>query len=323
MQSIYFKEKGNAEMVLEHGKKSIPPLPPDEIRVKVLASPINPADFMFIEKQYRVEPIYPQIAGFEGSGLIIDNGGDEEFPVNSKVAFRHKNIWAEFANIPKDKLILLPPDFPDEKAAQLSLNPLTAWALLEELHTRENEWIILSAGNSTLSKLIIQFAGQQNIKTISIVRDLGQKEELIRLGATSVLSSDDEKLEIHIGELTKNEKISGFLDAVGGTLTSQILKVISANSKIIHYGLYSDQKVSYHSSDIIFKNLSIQGFGIDGWLSKKTKAQLNDIWKNIIEKIMDPDFKMQVSGKYPFKDYRKAILEAKSSREGKTLFWME
>lgn len=271
MKALFFKQKGAAEKVLELGEKNVPDLSENEVKVKVLASPINPADFMFIEKQYRVKPEFPQIAGFEGAGIIIDNGGDENFPVNSIVAFRHKNVWAEFANIPKDKIILLPKNFSIEKAAQLSLNPLTAWALLEESSAKESEWIVLSAASSAVGRLIIQFAKNKGIKTIAIVRDFQQKETLLSLGASMVLISDNELLEKDIQELAKTERIASFLDAVGGGLASTIIKAISPNSKIIHFGLYSDQNVTYHNADIIFKNLTIKGFGIDGWLNGRLK----------------------------------------------------
>lgn len=323
MQTLYFKEKGEAGKVLNLGENNIPDLLPDEIKVKVLASPLNPADFMFIEKQYRLEPKFPQIAGFEGAGIVVKNGGDDNFAINSIVAFRHKNVWAEFANIPKDKIILLPKDSSIEKASQLSLNPLTAWALLEVLNAKENDWIILSAGNSSVSKLVIQFAKSKNIKTIPIVRNFLQKEELLNLGATLVLNSQNEQIEEQIREVAKKERISGFLDAVGGDLTSKIIRSISPNSKIFHYGLYSELNVAYHSSDIIFKNLTIKGFGIDGWLNNKSKTEMNIIWTNIIQEVMNPDFKMDISKKYSFKDYQKAILESKNFKKGKTLFWME
>lgn len=323
MQTLYFEEKGEAEKVLKLGEKNIADLLDNELRIKVLASPINPADLMFIEKQYRVEPGFPQVAGFEGVGTITENGGDENFPIDSIVAFRHKNIWAESVNIPKDKIILLPKDASIEKAAQLSLNPLTAWALLEESNAKENEWIILSAGNSAVSKLIIQLAKNKGIKTIPIVRDLQQKEQLLRLGADLVLKSDNQAIEKQVQELAKSERIAAFLDAVGGGLASTVIKAISPNSKIIHYGLYSDQSVMYHSSDVIFKNLSIKGFGIDGWVNGKTKTELKNIWTNIIREIMNQDFKMEVSGKYPLSEFKKAIMESRKSENGKILFWMQ
>ncbi|QEC69341.1 zinc-binding dehydrogenase [Panacibacter ginsenosidivorans] len=181
----------------------------------------------------------------------------------------------------------------------------------------------LSAGNSAVSKLIIQFARNRGIKTIPIVRDLQQKEELLRLGANLVLKADNQAIAEQVQELAKTVRIAGFLDAVGGGLTSTVINTISPNSKIIHYGLYSEQPVMYHSSAVIFKNLTIKGFGIDGWLNGKLKTELKNIWADIIREIMNKDFKMEVSGKYPLIEFKRAIPESRKAENGKILFWME
>lgn len=323
MQVLFFEEKGEAGKVLKFGEKNIPTLRKNEIQIKVKASPINPADFMFIEKQYRIEPEFPQIAGFEGAGIIVENGGDETFPINSTVAFRSNGAWADYINIEKDKIVLLPENMPIEKASQLSLNTLTAWALLQESNVKKNDWVILSAGNSSVSKLIIQFAKNKGIKTIPIIRNLEQKEELINLGANLVIKSDNKDIEQQIRELVKTANISGFLDAVGGDLASTIIKVISPNSKIIHYGLFSDQNIHYHNSDIIFKNLTVKGFGIDGWINHKIKVELDNIWIDIIKEVIKKDFRMDIASKYSLKEFKEAIVESKNSKDGKVLFWMD
>ncbi len=322
MKALLFNKKGVAEQVLALGEIAIADLQPCEVRVKLLASPINPADLMFIEKTYRVTPVYPQVAGFEGAGVIVENGGDDRYPKNSLVAFRHKNVWAEYVNIPKQKLILLPQNLPVEKAAQLALNPITAWALLEEADAKPGEWIILSAANSALSKLIIQFAKVRDLKTIAIVRGNDHQKTLFDLGATAVVLADDVDIEVQIKALTGEERIAGFLDAVGGGLASKMIRIMSANSRIIHYGLFSDNPVTYHNADVIFKNLVIKGFGIDAWLQTRSDAELEQIWKGIISAVIAPDYKMEVAAKYPLEQYQKAFAESKSTNNGKVLFWI-
>lgn len=322
MKALLFNKKGVAEQVLALGEIAIADLQPGEVRVKLLASPINPADLMFIEKTYRVTPVYPQVAGFEGAGVIVENGGDDRYPKNSLVAFRHKNVWAEYVNIPKQKLILLPQNLPVEKAAQLALNPITAWALLEETDAKPGEWIMLSAANSALSKLIIQFANTRDLKTIAIVRANDHQQKLFDLGATAVVLADDADIEVQIKALTGEEKIAGFLDAVGGELVSKMIRIISANSRIIHYGLFSDNPVMYHNADVIFKNLVIKGFGVDAWLQTRSGAELEQIWKGIISAVIAPDYKMEVAAKYPLEQYQKAFAESKSTNNGKVLFWI-
>lgn len=322
VKALLFKEKGGAERVLEFVDTNIVNLLPNEVRVKVLASPINPADIMFIEKTYRVEPVYPQIAGFEGAGMIVDNGGNENLPIHTLVAFRHKKVWAEYVNIPTQKIIPLPKQMPVEKAAQLALNPVTAWALLEESGARTGEWIILSAANSALSKLIIQLASRRGIKTLALIRENDPQTPLLKLGVSAILYANADDLEHQIKSLTGGEKIAGFLDAVGGELVTKVIKVISVNSIIIHYGLFSEQPVIYHNADVIFKNLTIKGFGIDAWLQSKTSAEMQTVWSELIKEIIKPEFKMEIAAKYSLDAYKKAIAESKSAKGGKVLFWM-
>ena len=112
------------------------------------------------------------------------------------------------------------------------------------------------------------------------------------------------------------------LDAVGGELATKVIKVISVNSKIIHYGLFSEQPVMYHNSQVIFKNLIIKGFGIDGWLQSKTAAELEAIWVELINSVIKPDFKMEIAAKYSLDAYENAIIESKVGKGGKVLFWM-
>jgi NADPH2:quinone reductase len=323
MNVIYFKEAGKPEDVLSIGQIPMPEPVMDEVLIRILASPINPADFLFIGGKYRIQPVFPQIAGFEGAGIIVDNGGDKDYPINTLVAFRHKNAWAEYVNVPKNKIILLPENLPVEKATQLSLNPLTAWALLDELNAAAGEWVLLSAGNSAVSKLIMQFAKTRDLKTIAIVREGDRFDELLSLGASVVLKANDGDLERRIKAVVQEDKIAGFLDAVGGELASRVIKIITANSKIIHYGLFSDQNVIYHSADIIFRNIVIMGFGIDGWISTKTAADLVRTWEQIIQEVMNPGFRMDVAGKYALEEFEKAISENRFAKGGKIIFWIK
>ena len=71
MISLYFREKGSAENVLEYGYRNIPDLLEGEVRVKMLASPINPADFMFIGKTYRQNLFIRKLRVLKGPVLLL------------------------------------------------------------------------------------------------------------------------------------------------------------------------------------------------------------------------------------------------------------
>jgi NADPH:quinone reductase-like Zn-dependent oxidoreductase len=95
IKALVFSEKGKAADVLTLSDTELDAAQPNEITIRTLASPINPNDFMFIEKQYRLVPTFPQIVGFEGCGIVTDNNGNADIPSGSLVAFRHKNVWVE------------------------------------------------------------------------------------------------------------------------------------------------------------------------------------------------------------------------------------
>ena len=52
------------------------PRPRDgEVLVKVMAAPINPSDLAFLKGFYSSEKPSPSTPGFEGSGIVVENGG--------------------------------------------------------------------------------------------------------------------------------------------------------------------------------------------------------------------------------------------------------
>ena len=157
MKAIIFDKTGKANDVLKLEEIPISEPNDNEVRIKILASTINPADMLFIEGKYRMQPSFPQTAGLEGIAIIDKTGRNIQLPENTLVAFRHKNIWAEYAVMPEEKIVILPQNFPIDKGSQFSLNPITAYALLEQANIKESDWLLLTAGNSAISKIIIQF----------------------------------------------------------------------------------------------------------------------------------------------------------------------
>lgn len=321
MISIVFKTTGNPLDVLELMELPMPEPSENEVRVKVLASPINPADILFIQGQYRIKPTLPQTAGLEGAGIIDKVGSNVSLPVNTLIAFRHKNVWAEYAVIPVEKTTVLPSDFPLEKACQFSLNPITAHALLEESTAQADEWLLLTAGNSAIAKIIIQLAKARGIHTIAVVRNMHDKEELKALGATKIVVHNADTVQSDIKVITGPAGVKCILDAVGGQLITELIPTISAGGQLLSYGLMSKDNVSYHNSSIIFKNITIKGFGIDHWLNRMGAEKQQLTYQSLIKTLADPAFKLPVAAKFSFEDFKKAFaLNASPKKSGKIIF---
>ncbi|MBT6593927.1 MAG: alcohol dehydrogenase catalytic domain-containing protein, partial [Porticoccaceae bacterium] len=71
-QYIEFSQIGNPAEVLEIKHENARPLSAGDIRVEVLAAPINPSDLLQIAGKYGVDPVLPYRPGSEGVGRVLE-----------------------------------------------------------------------------------------------------------------------------------------------------------------------------------------------------------------------------------------------------------
>jgi NADPH:quinone reductase len=89
--------------------------------------------------------------------------------------------------------------------------------------------------------------------------------------------------------------------------------------KVISYGLLDKDNVTYNNATVIFKNLTIIGFGIDAWLSKK-ENEVHEIYRSLADIIAKPEFKMPVAALFPIADFSGAFAYLESNvNNGKVL----
>jgi NADPH:quinone reductase-like Zn-dependent oxidoreductase len=321
MKILNFNEAGNPADVLRFTEKEKPAPGDNEVLIKVLSSPIQPADIMFIEGRYRFKPEFPQTAGLEGAGIVEASGKNVPDVTGKLVSFFERKAWAEYVVVPKELIVILPDDFPIHKAAQFYLNPFTAWGLLEESKMIAGEWLLLTAANSTVSRLVIQLAKLRGIKVIAAVRDVKQTNELTALGADAVILMEREQFSEQINTITSGLGIHAALDAVGGTAGTKILQSMAANGRVIIYGLLSNEPVQFVNSQIIYKNLEIKGFGIRGFLQGQSKVQRNEMMQTLIKEIAKSSFELPVAMSFSFEQFKEALAaNDKRGTIGKIIF---
>ncbi|NOW96258.1 zinc-dependent alcohol dehydrogenase family protein [Mucilaginibacter sp. SG564] len=320
MKAIYFEETGEAQnvLLLKQFEKPIPGA--NQVIVKPLGCPINPSDFFFISGTYRFKPEFPQIAGLEGAGIIESTGPGVDLPVGTLVSFFSRNAWAEYVLLSKDDVLVLPNDFPVDKASQFTLNPITAWGLLERADLKAGDWLLITAGGSVVSRLIIQMAKLRGINVIATVRDDKNTATLTSYGAHVTNISKDNLVE-YVQQITDGKGAHVALDAVGGNTGSDVLKCLQPGGRLIIYSRLSTDPIQLYSADVLYKNISINGFGIRAYLESKTVEQKSGIIQSLVTIIGHPDFKMEVAASFPLDDYQEAIKTAvETKKEGKVLF---
>lgn len=261
-------------------EKPIPCLKKGEVLIKVLASPINPSDLVFLMDQYGIPPVEGNYAGFEGCGIVINaNAGlYGKWLTGKRVAIfatpKRDGIWAKYAITKLQYCIPVRKQLTDEQAATLVVNPFTSLCLVDRVKTLNAQGIVINAAASQVGKACILYAKLLGIKTIAIVRSQASFDTLQKNHKPDclLLTTDDSYLN-ELKHSTHKFNASVLLDAVTEKTTPQILKQMPNNSTAIVYGRLAEIKNSlggyFNVADVIFRNIKIEGF----WLSHYVKTQ--------------------------------------------------
>lgn len=321
MKAVLFENIGIPQEVLQLKEIDKPTPGPGEICVKVAKANIVPADIMFIRGMYGLRPHPPQIAGFEACGAVDSCGEGVDMPVGSKVIFTQQGVWAEYVCVAANTVIPQPPTMPDQVATQAFINPLTAYGMLIKADLEEGDFLLITAAASAFSKFVIQFAAARGINVIGTVRRDEQKDELLALGAHTIINEQTENLYKAVKAATDGAMAKSAFDAVGGELGDKVLNCLQTDGLLQVYGLLSLKPIPLNSGLLIFKGLTVKGFWLTTWFMSLSGDERRSIIPKVLGMLATNQLKADVEAEYKLEEWEKAIAHMEGpGRNGKILF---
>lgn len=233
----------------------------NQVAVRLLGSPINPADLGVIMGTYGKLPKLPAVPGREGVGEIyeIGEGVDSQY-LSQHVRMPASGAWRDSVVVDYKDLIFVPNDISVEMAAMSFINPPTAWCLLHDFVNLEpGDWIVQNAGNSAVGMCVIQLARHFGFKTINIVRDISWEGPLKAMGGDVVLQEDSGWAEDP--KYASMAKLA--LNSVGGASGLRLIKALKDEGVHVTFGGMVRDPIAWPTRDLIFKNIEIRGFALD------------------------------------------------------------
>jgi NADPH:quinone reductase-like Zn-dependent oxidoreductase len=116
MKTVRFAKSEEPPQVLAVEERPVPEPGPGEVRVRILASPVNPSDLLFVRGLYAgVHPHFPAPVGFEGVAVVDTLGPRVHSPQAGQrvvVLNGQGGSWADYAVLPANSLIPVPMIFP-------------------------------------------------------------------------------------------------------------------------------------------------------------------------------------------------------------------
>uniref|UniRef100_A0A4W5KBW0 Enoyl-[acyl-carrier-protein] reductase, mitochondrial n=1 Tax=Hucho hucho TaxID=62062 RepID=A0A4W5KBW0_9TELE len=223
---------------------ALPALGQHSVRLRMLAAPVNPADINMLQGTYPILPVFPAVGGNEGVGEVVE--------VGRKVTSLRPGDWA----IPWDS------GFGTWRTEAVC----EADDLLRDFVTlKPGATVIQNGSNSAVGQAVIQIAAALGVKTINIIRDRPDRqqleEELKLMGADFVIT--EEELCEFIFVVQHNCKLFS-----NCTANCTICNLADSTSLTFLFSLSLEKK------SLIFNNITLQGFWMTQWKRNNSKGKL-------------------------------------------------
>jgi NADPH:quinone reductase-like Zn-dependent oxidoreductase len=258
----------------------------DEVVIKMHAAPCNPSDIAFMQGGYNIVKTLPSIMGFEGSGTVVDAGEEAKHLTGKKVSCFVQNdsdgTWADYLITKKENIIVLKDAMDMDQAACFTVNPFTAYGMMDIARVNESKAIVLNAAGGQVPQFMRAMAAEEGMESINIVR----KEETAALlkeeGVKHVLIETEDDFAEKLKTMCVELKATTAFDAVGGALTGIMFNAMPTDSELILYGGLSNKPASgLDTLPLIFNQKTIYGFSLPDW-----KEELYD-FEEISEHLQD------------------------------------
>lgn len=287
----------------------------DEVLIAVESSPCNPSDLAFIQGGYNVRKILPAVPGFEGSGRVIEAGPSDEANalVGKRVSFFSQSdrggSWASHIPVKVSDCIIISEELDPDQAACFSVNPFTAYAMVELAKRIKSQAIIQNAAAGQVGKFINTLAKNEGMEVINIVRKEEQIETMKARGYVNVLCSRDEKFSDELNKLAHELNAILAFDAVGGEQSGNIIQAMPEGGTLLLYGALGARTLSeIPATDVIFSRKKITGFNMNEWKAGKSPEAFNQISIELQDSFIKNILTTDIQGKFPLDKHGEALM---------------
>jgi NADPH:quinone reductase-like Zn-dependent oxidoreductase len=324
MKAVVFERFGDPAEVLHVREVPEPEPGPGQVRVRMLASPIGPADFLMVRGVYGHRPKLPATPGYEGVGIVeAARGLLGRMRVGSRVAVLNQTgeNWQEKVVISALRVVPISKHVPDDQAATFFINPATALIMTRlVLKVPPGAWLLQTAAGSALGGMVIRLGRHYGFRTINVVRRREEAEELLQAGGDAAIATETESIEDRVRALTDGEGVSFALDAVGGKTGSAVAQSLARGGRLLVFGTLAEEPLSLPSRMLFLGVKRIDGFWLSDWVNRQNLWTMIQLFRRIHELMAKGVLSTDIGPVFPLGDIKAAVREASTpGRRGKVL----
>lgn len=292
MKAAWYERQGAATEVLVVGQAPTPEPGPNEVRIRIAASGINPGDIKKRQDMFGYGMPYPRVIPHSDGAGVIDKVGVGVSPsrIGERVwcygaqSYRPFGTAAEFTVVPSDQAVPLPAGVSFEQGACLGIPGITAHRAVHVAGPVRGRTVLVQGGAGAVGQCAIALARQSGAIVLATVRSERDRPVAERAGATDAIVTAD------LSPREVADRIRGRAsDGVDHVVEVAFHANIAADEQILRQG---GSIAAYATGDptptvpfwpLVFKNVTLFFLGSDDFppaAKVEAASALNDALRN-------------------------------------------
>src|SRR6478752_410651 len=266
MKAVWYERSGPAPEVLTYGEMPTPVAGPGEVRVRLEASGVNPADVGRRGGSYRAMENPRVIPNSDGAGIVDQVGdgvtrlktGQRVWLFNGQRNGRAFGTAAEYIALAEHLVTLLPDRLSFAEGATLGIPGMTAWCCLFGDGPVVGKSVLVTGGAGAVGHYAVQLAKWGGAQVIATVSSAMKGEQARQAGADLVVNYRDEDVVAKVMAFTGGRGVDQLVDVDFGGNIATTLKLMAMNSTIAVYATNGNRTPSVPMRELMEKCITLR-----------------------------------------------------------------
>jgi len=267
MKAVWYERCGAPAEVLTYGERPTPSAGPGEVRVKLEASGVNPADVGRRAGNYRGLEFPLVIPNSDGAGIVDQVGagvtrlkvGQRVWLFNGQRNGRALGTAAEYIALDEKLVTPLPDQVSFAAGATLGIPSMTAWCSLFADGPLTGKTVLVTGGAGAVGHYAVQFAKWGGARVIATVSSEAKAEQARLGGADLVVNYKTDDVVAKVLDFTAKRGVDHVVDVDFGGNVATTPKLMAMNSTIAVYATQGNRTPVVPMRELMEKCVNLRG----------------------------------------------------------------
>jgi NADPH2:quinone reductase len=292
MKAVWYERTGAAPDVLTFGEMPTPQAGPGEVRVRLQASAVNPADAGRRAGSSRAMEFPTVIPNSDGAGIVDQVGdgvtrlqiGQRVWLYNGQRNGRAFGTAAEYIALAEHLVTPLPDDLSFAAGATLGIPCMTAWCALFGDGPVAGQSVLVTGGAGAVGHYAVQLAKWGGARVIATVSSMLKAEQARLAGADLVIDYKNEDVIAATLAFTGGRGVDRVIEVDFGGNIATTLKLMAINSTIAVYATNGNRNPVVPMRELMEKCIALRTLVLFALPPALLAAAQSDISKWLAER---------------------------------------